>query len=43
MLLRAAGEQRDQVEDHGRGGDRGDLRVVAGRCHFDHIGADEVG
>src|SRR5215472_3472946 len=37
-----AGQEGDQVEDHGRGGDRGDLPVVVGRGDLDHVAADEV-
>src|SRR5215469_114343 len=38
----SAGQEGDQVEDHGRGGDRGDLPVVVGRGDLHHVAADEV-
>src|SRR5215469_16634644 len=37
-----AGQEGDQVEDHGRGGDRGDLPVVVGRGGLDRAAHAEI-
>src|SRR5215470_4792477 len=38
----APGQQRDQIEYHGRRGEGGNLRVIVGGGHLHHVGADEV-